>query len=86
LGPKIIIFTKLMLHNIIFKIIINFIIYIERSMGIFILYIDIIGTLSHFNYTNFKVSLVVKVINFSGLKKMTHVTMLVNFHVNVVTC
>ncbi len=55
-------------------------------MGIFILYIDIIGTLSHFNYTNFKVSLVVKVINFSGLKKMTHVTMLVNFHVNVVTC
>jgi hypothetical protein len=86
LGPKIIIFTKLMLHNIILKIIIFFIIYIERSMGIFIIYIGIIGSLSHFNYINFKVSLVIKVINFSGIKKMTHLIMLVNFHVNVVTC
>ncbi len=85
LGPKIIVFTKLMLHNIILKIIKNFIIYIEGSMGIFIVYIGIIGSLSHFNYTNFKVSLVIKVINFSGILKMTHLVMLVNFHVNLVT-
>jgi hypothetical protein len=74
-----------MLHNIILKIIKNFIIYIEGSMGIFIVYIGIIGSLSHFNYTNFKVSLVIKVINFSGILKMTHLVMLVNFHVNLVT-
>ncbi len=86
LGPKIIIFTKLMLCNIILKIIIFFIIYIEGSMGIFIVYIGIIGPWPHFNYTNFKVSLVIKVINFSGIKKMTHLAMLVIFHVNVITC
>jgi hypothetical protein len=86
LGPKIIIFTKLMLHNIILKIIKFFIIYIGGSMGIFIVYIGIIGPSSHFNYTNFKVSLVIKEINLSGIFKMTHLAMLVNFHVNVVTC
>jgi hypothetical protein len=42
LGFKIIIFTKLMLCNIVLKIIIHFIIYIERSMGIFIVYIGIV--------------------------------------------
>jgi hypothetical protein len=36
-------FTKLMLCNIILNIIINFIIYIERSMRMFIVYIGIIG-------------------------------------------
>jgi hypothetical protein len=58
-----------MLCNIIFKIIINFIIYIEESMSIFIVYIDIIGLESHFDYINFKVSLVIKIINFNGIKK-----------------
>jgi len=37
LGLTIIIFTKITLCNIIFKIRINFIIYIEGSMGIFII-------------------------------------------------
>jgi hypothetical protein len=75
-----------MLRNIIFKIIKKFIIYIKGSMGIFIVYNAIVGPWSHFNYTNFKVSLVIKVIYFSGIKKMNHLVMLVNFHVNVVTC
>jgi hypothetical protein len=42
LGPKKITFTKLMLCSF-FLIIINFIIYIEGSMSIFIIYIGIIG-------------------------------------------
>jgi hypothetical protein len=41
-GPTIIIFTKIMLCNIILKIIIKFIIYIEGSMNIFIEYIGVI--------------------------------------------
>ncbi len=69
LGAKIINFTKKMLQNIILKIIFLFIIYIERSMGIFIVYVGIIGSLSHFKYTNFKVSFVIKIINFSAIKK-----------------
>jgi hypothetical protein len=71
---------------IIFKIIINFIIYIEESMSIFIIYIDIIGTKFCFDYINFKVSLVIKIINFNGMKKNSHLTMLVIFYVNVITC
>jgi hypothetical protein len=59
--------TKLRLCNIIFKTIINFIIYIERSMSIFIIYIGIIGPLSHFDHTNFKSSLVIKMVNFSEI-------------------
>jgi len=47
LGFTIIIFTKLMLCNIIWKIIINFVIYIEGSMGIFVVYIGIIRPLFH---------------------------------------
>jgi hypothetical protein len=43
LGLTIIIFTKIMLCNIIFKIIIKFIISIGGSMNIFIIYIGIIG-------------------------------------------
>jgi hypothetical protein len=65
LGHTIIIFTKLMLCNVIFKIIINFIIYIKGSMDIFIVYIDLIRPLSCFDYTNLKVSLVIKIINFN---------------------
>jgi hypothetical protein len=48
-----------MLYNIIFKIIINFIAYIEGSMNIFIVYIGIIGLQFCFDYTNFKASLVI---------------------------
>jgi hypothetical protein len=59
LGSTIIILAKPMLCNIILKITINFIIYIEGSMGVFIIYIGIIGPLFRFDYTNFKVSLVI---------------------------
>jgi hypothetical protein len=59
-----------MLCNIILKIIMNFIIYIEGSMNIFIVYIGIIGPQFHFDYTNFKVQLVIKIINFNEIKRM----------------
>jgi hypothetical protein len=75
-----------MLCNIIFKMITNFIIYIEISMNIFIVYIGIIGPLSRFRYTNFKASLIIKIINFNGIFKMAHVAMCVIFHVNVIIC
>jgi hypothetical protein len=65
----VIIFTKLILCNIIFKIKINFIIYIEGSMNIFIIYIGIIGQQSHFDYINFRAPLVIKIINFNEIKK-----------------
>jgi hypothetical protein len=55
-------------------------------MNIFILYIDIIGPLSCFDYTNFKVSLVIKIINFNEISKMAHLVMIVILHVNVITC
>ncbi len=48
----------------------NFIIYIEGSMNIFIVYIGIIGPQFHFDYTNFKVQLVIKIINFNEIKRM----------------
>ncbi len=86
LGLIIIIFTKLMLCNIIFKIRINFIIYIARSINIFRVYISIIRPLSRFDCTNFKDSLIIKVINFNENLKMAHLVMLVIFHVNVITC
>ncbi len=57
-------------------------VYIRGSMSIFIIYIGIIGPLFCFHYTNFKVSLVVKIIIF----KMPHLVMLVIFHMNVITC
>jgi hypothetical protein len=62
----------------------KFIIYIERSINIFIGYIGIIGSLSHFDYINFKASLIIKIINFNGVLKMAHLVMLVIFHVNVI--
>jgi hypothetical protein len=55
-------------------------------MNIFIVYICIIVPLSHFDYTNFKVSLVIKLINFNEYFKMAHLIMLAIFHVNVITC
>ncbi len=55
-------------------------------MNIFILYIDIIGPLSCFDYTIFKVSLVIKIIKFNENLKMAHLVMLVIFHVNVIIC
>jgi hypothetical protein len=54
-------------------------------MNIFIIYIGVIRSMSCFDYTNFKVSLVIKIINFNGIKKMTHLAMFVIFHVNVIT-
>jgi hypothetical protein len=84
LGPKIII-TKPMLCNIILKIIINFITYIKGFISMFIIYIGIIGSLSCFDFTNVKVSLIIKIINFIGIKNMAHLAMLVIFHVNVIT-
>ncbi len=75
-------FTKLMLCNIILKI--NPTIYIERSMCIFIVHIGIIGPLFCFECTNFKASLVIKIINCNGIKNMAHLAMLVIFHVNVI--
>ncbi len=55
-------------------------------MNIFIIYISIIGPLFHFDYTNFKVSLVFKIINFNEIKKLANLTMLIIFHVNVIIC
>jgi hypothetical protein len=53
-------------------------------MSIFIVYIGIIGPLSHFGYTNFKASLIMKIINFNGIFLMAHVVMCVIFHVNMI--
>jgi hypothetical protein len=49
------------------KITINFIIYIEGSMCIFIVYVSLIGPLFHFDYLNFKGSIIIRVINFSEI-------------------
>jgi hypothetical protein len=65
LGPTINIFIKLMLCNFILFFL-KFILYIEGSINIFMVYIGIIGPmLSHFDCTNFKVLLVIKIINFN---------------------
>jgi hypothetical protein len=61
------------------------VIYIERSMSTFIIYIGIISSLSCFDCTNFSISLIIKIINFNGIKNMTHLSMLVIFHVNMIT-
>ncbi len=63
-----------------------FIIYIEGSINIFVVYISIIKPLSHFDCTNFKTSLVIKMINYNEILKMAHLSMFVMFHVNVITC
>ncbi len=55
-------------------------------MGSFIVYIGIIGPLSHFDYTNFKFLLVIQIMNFNGIKNMAHPAMLIVFHVNMITC
>ncbi len=39
-------------------------------MDIFIVYIDLIGLLFHFDYTNFKASLVIQIINFNEIKNI----------------
>jgi hypothetical protein len=41
---------------------------------------------SHFDYTNFKASLVIEIINFDGIKDIAHLAMLVTFHVNMIAC
>jgi hypothetical protein len=55
-------------------------------MSIFKIYIVIIGPLFHFDCINFKASLVIKIINFNGIKKRAHLAMLVIFHANVIIC
>ncbi len=55
-------------------------------MNIFIIYIGIIRPLFHFDYTNFKVSLVIKIFNFNEIFKMAHITMLVIFYMDVIFC
>ncbi len=45
-------------------------------MSIFIIYIGIIGLQFRFDYTNFKASLVIKIINFNEIKRMAHLAML----------
>ncbi len=54
-------------RNIILIIIIIFIIYIERSINIFMINIGIIRPWFHFDYTNFKPSLGIEIINFNGI-------------------
>jgi hypothetical protein len=49
-----------MLCNIIYKIKIKIVIYIEGSMSLFIIYIDIKWALSYFDYINFNNSLIIK--------------------------
>jgi len=53
-------------------------------MNIFIVYTGIIGPQFCYDYTNFKASLVIKIINFNGIKKMAHLAMLVIFYLNVI--
>jgi hypothetical protein len=55
-------------------------------MGIFIIYINVTKPLFHFHCINFKASLIIEAINFNEIFKMAHLTMLVIFHVNVITC
>jgi hypothetical protein len=64
LGLTIIIFTKLMLGNIIEITIIIIISYIEGSICIFMIYIATIRSLFCFDYIDFKASLVIKIIKF----------------------
>jgi len=69
-----------------FKIIINFIIYVERSMSIFIVYIGIIRPEYHFDYTNIKVPIAIIKINFNENLKMAYLTIFVIFYVDVINC
>ncbi len=55
-------------------------------MKIFIIYIGIIGPQYHFECTNFKASLVIKIINFNEIKKMVHLAMLFIFYADVISC
>ncbi len=55
-------------------------------MSIFKVYIGIIGPLFCFDYTKFKVSLFIKIIDFNKIKKLAHLVMHVIFHVNAITC
>ncbi len=55
-------------------------------MNIFIIYIGIIRPLFCFDCTNFKASLVIKIINFNEIKKMVDLAMVVIFHVNAIIC
>jgi len=52
----------------------------------FILYINITRPQSCFDYTNFRASLVVKIINFSEINFFSDLAMLVIFYVDVTIC
>jgi hypothetical protein len=51
-------------------------------MNICIIYIGIIGPQPCFDYTNFRASLIIKIIKFNEIEKMAHLTMFVIFYVN----
>jgi len=53
-------------------------------MNVFTIYIGIIRPF-FFYCTNFKVLIVIKIINFNEIKKMVCLAMLVIFHVNVIS-
>jgi len=70
LGPKNHYFYKF--NVILYYLLEIFITYIEGFMNIIRIYFNIIGPLSHFDDTNFKASLVIKIIIFNEIKKMVH--------------
>jgi hypothetical protein len=56
-------------------------------MGIIIVYmIGIIRPLSCFDYINFNISLLIRIINFNKIQTMAHLAMFVIFYVNVIAC
>jgi hypothetical protein len=74
------------LNVILYYLFKKFTTYIERSMNIFRIYISIIGPLTHFDCTNFKVSLVIKNLISMKFLKGPYSYMLVIFHANAITC
>jgi hypothetical protein len=65
---------------------ISFIIYIEQTISIFIIYMGIIRPLSYFDCISFKASLVIKIIICNQILKTTNLAIFVIFHVNVIIC
>jgi hypothetical protein len=55
-------------------------------MNIFIIHIGITRPHFCFDCTNFKASLVIKIINFNEILKMSHLAMLVIFYEDVISC
>jgi hypothetical protein len=55
-------------------------------MNELIIYIGIIWPQSCFDYTNFRASLFIKIINLNEIQKTTHLTMLIIFYVDLIFC